>query len=128
MDVCRHLLAERERIVRAEHHAARAKGVDKQSEGAAVKHRRVDAEAIEIVRRWVKRLSARDLTLVPRVFQPAEEEGEGTAAVRKAKAKVGRQAVEGATKNHRGDRQMRLHWHADRPACTTGVVGSDGRG
>ena len=45
--------------------------VDEQAERAPVEDCGIDAEAVEVVRRWVKRLAPRELPLVPRIFEPA---------------------------------------------------------
>ena len=88
------LLAQREGIVAAEHHAMRAHRLDEQAQGPLVKDGRVDGETVEVVRGRMHRTTASNRALVPGVLQSAEQEGEGAASVGKADAQAFGQPIE----------------------------------
>ena len=88
------LLAQREGIVAAEHHAMRAHRLDEQAQGPLVKDGRVDGETVEVVRGRMHRAAAGDRALVPGVLQSAEQVGEGAASVGKADAQAFGQPIE----------------------------------
>src|SRR6185369_10100556 len=90
------LLAERERVVGAEHDALVADGLDQHRERVGAEHGGVEIEAVAIVRGRVLRDALDRRVMLPGVLEPPQQKREAAAAMREADLESARQAVEGA--------------------------------
>src|ERR1035438_9348994 len=102
------MFAQREGIVRAQHHALGSHSSHQKLQSALVEYRRIYIEAIQIVAGRQLTNAVRHRMMLPRILQSPQQEREASPAVREANFQILRQLVERSVQNHRDDTELRL--------------------
>ena len=95
------LLAERERMVGAEHDAVFAHHIDQQAQRLFIEYGGIDIETVHIRRRRIGAVLAHDIAVCPGIFDPSQQKCETAAAMGKTQFKTLGQALKCARQDQR---------------------------
>ena len=109
------MFAEREGIVRAQHHPLRAHGLDEKLERAFIENRGINIESFQILTRRQFTNAVRHRMMFPGIFEPPQQKCKTSAAMREADTQIRGQLVERSAQDHRDDAELRFGRHADGP-------------